>query len=104
MFQDLENSTKVSMYALTVVHLPIQYSGDWNQNFLKAFLKDLGLSDTYYEAFQPLTNKSSNELVDQNLGSTSEEITGAFLQKINSDGVDRIDLYIRISIFLRLRY
>eukprot|EP00596_Hydrurales_sp_CCMP1899_P009656 CAMPEP_0119039724 /NCGR_PEP_ID=MMETSP1177-20130426/9349_1 /TAXON_ID=2985 /ORGANISM="Ochromonas sp, Strain CCMP1899" /LENGTH=1234 /DNA_ID=CAMNT_0007003937 /DNA_START=150 /DNA_END=3854 /DNA_ORIENTATION=+ len=88
------------MYALTVIHLPIHYSGDWNQNFSKAFLKELSLSDTYYEAFQPLANKSSDE--EENSVSTSEEITGAFLQKINSDGVDRIDLYIRISIYLRL--
>jgi hypothetical protein len=91
------------LYALTVLHLPSYSSEKWNHDFLKVFLVELGLSENLYEAFYPLSERSSG--VDDILSTvTTDSASEAFLTIIDTAGLDRIDLFIGILVYLRFRY
>ena len=100
MFDGLDVSVRSALYALTVLHLPSHSSQKWNRDFLKLFLAELGLSENLYEAFYPLRNRSSDEILST---VTTDSASEAFLNIIDTAGLDRIDLFIGISVFLRFR-
>lgn len=101
MFDGLDISVRSALYALTVLHLPSYSSRKWNRNFLKSFLVELGLSENLYEAFYPLTNRSSEEDILSTV--TTDSASEAFLTILDNAGLDRIDLFIGISVYLRFR-
>ena len=102
MFEEVEPSIKVALYALTVLHLPVHSPQDWNKRFLLSFLEELQLSDSYFDAFYPLMNKSSvaDEVSSVSSINSSSKV---FLDMIDTAGLDRIDLFIGLSVYLRFR-
>ena len=103
MFDGLDISVRSALYALTVLHLPSYSSKKWNRDFLQLFQVELGLTENIYEAFYPLTNRSS-ECHDILSSVTTDSASEAFLSIIDTAGLDRIDLFIGVSVYLRFRF
>lgn len=96
MFEDVEVSIKVALYALTVLHLPKHSSQSWDKKFLLAFLTELKLPCKYYDTYYPLINKKSDE--DKIIPETK-----VFMDIIDTAGSDLIELFIGLSIHMRFR-
>ena len=102
MFDDVDPSIKTALYALTVLHVPLNSSVDWSKKFLVAFLNELKLPESTYEAFCPLTSKAFAK--DEVSSTTSIDSSSViFMEMIDTAGYDRIDLFIGISVYLRFR-
>ena len=102
MFDDVDPSAKVALYALAVLHLPVHSSIDWNRKFLTAFLTELKLSESNYDAFSPLTSRAlaKDEISSVDSVNSSSVI---FMEVLDTAGYDRIDIFIGISVYLRFR-
>lgn len=121
MFDDLSQPVKISVYALAVIHLPKQYSENkWNENFLKTLLIQLQIPSLYYDAFLPImssgssssnsssnddsnsssSNNSSSSKVARTDATINDDMSSAYLQVISTAGLDMVDLFIAITVFV----
>lgn len=102
MFDGLDLTIRIAIYALTALNLPTHLSHEWNRSLLKAFLVELQLPESHFEAFFPLT-KTASEAEEVLLATSIESLSSVFLQMIDNSGLDRFDLFISVSIYLRFR-
>ena len=103
MFDGLDLTIRIAIYALAALNLPTHLSShEWNRAFLKAFLVELQLPDSHFEAFFPLI-KSASEAEEMFSANSIENLSSVFLLMIDNSGLDPIDLFISVSIYLRFR-